>query len=114
MPDRFLLLGGIALQTEVSMQHERVLQVLDKPLSRELLNSSIPARMAYTARNGAPRAIPIGFFWNGAQFIICTLPNAAKVEALRADPRVALTIDTNAFPPHVLLVRGTAKVEVVD
>jgi hypothetical protein len=25
-----------------------------------------------------------------------------------------LTIDTNAFPPHVLLVRGTATIEVVD
>jgi hypothetical protein len=27
---------------------------------------------------------------------------------------VALTIDTNTFPPHVLLVRGSASVEVVD
>jgi hypothetical protein len=25
-----------------------------------------------------------------------------------------LTIDTNAFPPHVLLVRGTAAIDIVD
>jgi hypothetical protein len=27
---------------------------------------------------------------------------------------VALTIDTNEFPPHVLLIRGTASLETVD
>jgi hypothetical protein len=42
-----------------------------------------------------------------------TTPNAPKVSALRRDPRVAVTIDTNDFPPKVLLVRGTADVEEV-
>jgi hypothetical protein len=96
------------------MQHADVMKVLDKPLAQELLQSSIPARLAYTGRDGAPRAIPIGFHWDGARFIVCTLPHAPKVRALAADPRVALTIDTNTFPPHALLVRGTAEVEVVD
>jgi hypothetical protein len=36
------------------------------------------------------------------------------MKALRANPKVALTIDTNDFPPHILLVRGSARVEVVD
>jgi hypothetical protein len=27
---------------------------------------------------------------------------------------VALTIDTTTFPPHILLVRGTATMEIVD
>jgi hypothetical protein len=31
-----------------------------------------------------------------------------------ANPRVALTINTVAFPPHVLLVRDTARLEVVE
>lgn len=96
------------------MQHADVMKVLDKPLAQELLQSSIPARLAYTGRDGAPRAIPIGFHWDSARFIVCTLPHAPKVRALAADPRVALTIDTNTFPPHALLVRGTAEVEVVD
>jgi hypothetical protein len=96
------------------MERENVLEVLNRPLSRELLQSNIPARLAYTARDGSPRAIPIGFFWNGTEFVVCTLPNAAKVKALQADPRVALTIDTNEFPPKALLVRGTASLEVVN
>src|SRR6266487_476745 len=41
-------------------------------------------------------------------------PSSPKVKALQANPKVALTIDTNTFPPHVLLVRGTARVDIVD
>ena len=96
------------------MQHNDVLQVLNDPLAQELLGSNIPARLAYTGRDGAPRAIPIAFHWNGEQFVVCTPPHAAKVKALQTNPQVALTIDTDTFPPHVLLVRGTASVEVVD
>jgi hypothetical protein len=35
-------------------------------------------------------------------------------DALRRNPRVAITIDTQSYPPHVLLVRGTASLETVD
>lgn len=96
------------------MPQDDVLQVLNDPLAQELMNSNIPARLAYTGRNGAPRAIPIWFHWTGTQFVLCTPPHAAKVRALQANPQVALTIDTTTFPAHVLLVRGTASVEVVD
>ncbi len=45
---------------------------------------------------------------------MCTVPTSAKVGALRRNPRVAVTIDTDGFPPRVLLVRGTAHLELVD
>jgi Pyridoxamine 5'-phosphate oxidase len=96
------------------MKRERVMQVLDDPLARELMSAAIPARLAYIAADGTPRAVPIGFHWNGARFVLATTPNAPKVPALRRNPKVALTIDTTAFPPHVLLVRGTATLEVVE
>jgi hypothetical protein len=96
------------------MHQAKVTRVLNEPLSQELLRSSIPARLAYTARDGSPRVIPIAFHRNGARFVVCTPPHAAKVRALEAVPRVALTIDANTFPPHVLLVRARASVEVVD
>ena len=96
------------------MQQEQVVQVMNDPLAQELLNSPIPARLAYTGLDGFPRAIPIGFVWNGTQFVMATATNSPKIEALKVHPKVALTIDTNAFPPHILLVRGTASVETVD
>src|SRR5262245_21352032 len=93
---------------------DHVLEVMNRPISQQLLGSDIPARFAYTARDGSPRVVPVGFHWNGAEIVVCTTTNAKKLPALAADPRVALTIDTNSFPPHVLLVRGTAQVEIVD
>lgn len=96
------------------MQQENVIQVLNDPLAKELLTSAIPVRLAYTGSDGFPRVVPVGFYWNGAQFVICTSPNAPKVRALTTNPKVALTIDTNTFPTHVLLVRGTVSIEVID
>jgi nitroimidazol reductase NimA-like FMN-containing flavoprotein (pyridoxamine 5'-phosphate oxidase superfamily) len=78
------------------------------------MQSNIPARLAYMGPDGFPRAIPIGFYWDGSQFVLCTVPHAPKVSALKANPKVALTIDTTTFPPHVLMVRGTASIEIVD
>jgi nitroimidazol reductase NimA-like FMN-containing flavoprotein (pyridoxamine 5'-phosphate oxidase superfamily) len=87
---------------------------LDKPIARDLLNSSIPARFSYVGLDGDPRVVPVAFLWTGAEIVVCTTPNAAKVPALRRNPRVALTIDTqDQHPPKVLLVRGTARVEEV-
>jgi hypothetical protein len=96
------------------MKQEQVTQVMNDPLAQELLSSNIPARLAYTGLDGFPRAIPIGFLWDGTQFVMATATNSPKMEALKANPKVALTIDTNAFPPHILLVRGSARVEIVD
>jgi hypothetical protein len=96
------------------MQPPDVARVLADPLAQELMQSSIPARLAYLGADGFPRAIPIGFHWNGAQFVLCTVPHAPKVPALAANPKVALTVDTNSFPPHVLLVRGIAAIDLVD
>jgi hypothetical protein len=96
------------------MQPRDVARVLRDPLAQELMQSSVPARLAYVGPDGFPRAIPIGFHWNGTQFVLCTVPHARKVPALRANPKVAFTLDTNTFPSHVLLVRGTAAIDIVD
>jgi hypothetical protein len=79
-----------------------------------LLNASIPARLAYIGTDGFPRVIPIGFYWNGVEIVVCTAPTAPKVRALAANPKVALTIDTDAAPQRALFVRGTATAELVD
>jgi hypothetical protein len=89
---------------------------MDDPVARRLLASANPARLAYIARDGTPRVIPVGFHWNGAVIVIGTVPGSAKVAAITANPAVALTIDTSppAWPPNVLLIRGTAEVSLVD
>ncbi len=96
------------------MQHKNVLAVLNDQLARQLLESNNPVRLAYTSVDGFPRVVPLGFHWNGQQFVICTIPGAPKIRALEANPKVAMTIDSTAFPPKVLLVRGTAALDLVD
>jgi Pyridoxamine 5'-phosphate oxidase len=96
------------------MQRTDVMRVLNDPLAQELMHSRIPARVAYTSVDGTPRVVPLGFLWNGEQFVICSIPESPKVHSLASNPLVALTIDTETFPPHVLLVRGRASLETVD
>ena len=96
------------------MQREAIIALMNDPVAQELVHAPIPARLAYSAHDGSPRAIPMGYLWNGEEFVMATTINAPKVNALAANPKVALTVDTNSFPPHVLLVRGEAAVEVVD
>ncbi len=90
------------------------LGLLQHPASKELLQSKIPARLAYVWMDGTPRVIPIWFHWNGREFVMGSPTKAPKVKALTKNPKVALTIDDNTFPNKVLLVRGTARLETVD
>src|SRR5947209_9353581 len=90
------------------------LSLLEEPIAQELLHSTIPARLAYTWKDGTPRVTPIWFHWNGAEVVFGTPPKAPKVAVLAEHPQVALTIDTNQWPCKTLLIRGIASVEVVD
>src|SRR5215211_3966813 len=96
------------------MTKDEIAEILAKPYSQELLNGPEPARMAYNGLDGDPRCIPIGFWIDGERVVMATLPKSAKVAALRKHPKVAFTIDQGAFPPKVLLIRGTADVELVE
>jgi len=88
---------------------QEIAEILAKPYSQDLLSGKIPARFAYIGLDGDPRVVPIGFHWDGETLQIFTVPKSAKVKALERNPRVSITIDTESFPPKVLLLRGSAK-----
>lgn len=95
------------------MEPYEITEVLNRPLSQEMLARDV-ARLAYVAKDGTPRNIPIIFAWNGSEIVMCTPKNAPKLRALRANPMVALTIDTEVHPPKILLIRGRAELDYVD
>jgi hypothetical protein len=74
--------------------------LLNDPVAQQLLNAPILARLAYN--------------WNGREVVVGGPPDAPKVAALRARPDVAITIDDVQWPYQVLLLRGQAKVDLVD
>ncbi|PYX51109.1 MAG: pyridoxamine 5'-phosphate oxidase [Acidobacteria bacterium] len=90
------------------------LELLQHPASKQLLQSTIPARLAYIWTDGTPRVIPIWFHWNGRELVLGTPSKAPKLKALAKNPKVALTIDDNSFPHKVLLVRGDAQLQPVN
>jgi len=79
----------------------------------EILRTATLVRVAYAGIDGTPRVIPMGFLWTGDAVVVATHPTSPKFAALRARPRVALTIDTPS-PARSLLLRGDAEIEVVD
>src|SRR5271154_792819 len=89
------------------------LALLQHPASKELLESKIPARLAYVWTDGTPRVIPIWFHWNGREIVMASPEKAPKLKALARNPKVSLTIDDNVFPHKVLLIRGSARLETV-
>jgi hypothetical protein len=95
------------------MHAEEITEILNRPLSQELLARDL-TRLAYTGTDGTPRNVPIAFTWNGTEIVMCTPKNAPKLPALRRDPSVALTIDTEVHPPKILLIRGRAALDVVE
>jgi hypothetical protein len=95
--------------------------LLDHPVARRLLASTIPARMAYVAADGTPRIVPTWFRWTGEAFVMPTFIHAphvhrpaARLRHLRERPDVALTIDTESFPSEYLAVRGRVEITEVD
>ena len=98
----------------MSTTAQQAAEVLEDPVAQDLLHSPLHARLAYNGSDGFPRVVPVAYVWRNSQFVFCTPPNAPKTRALRRDPRVALTVDRDTVPPKLLLVRGTASVDVVE
>src|SRR3954469_14580952 len=90
------------------------LHLLDDPVAQELLGSRELARLAYSWLDGTPRVVPIWFHWTGETLTFGSPPKAPKVRALQREPQVAVTIDASAWPPHVLLIRGEATVQMLQ
>jgi hypothetical protein len=98
-------------KTMVSQQGDVAL--LNHPVAQAMLHSRVQARLAYNWKDGTPRVIPIGFHWDGTDVVMGTPPIAPKVGVIDGKP-VAITIDTNDMPCQVLMIRGIARVTMVD
>lgn len=90
------------------------LALLNDPVAQELLNGPYTVHLAYVWKDGTPRVIPIGMHWDGKQLVTGTFESMPKMKVIEEGTPVAVTIDSYAFPYHVLNMRGIAHVEVYD
>jgi hypothetical protein len=96
-------------------------RLLETDVAQRLLASTIPARFAYVAGDGTPRLLATWFHWTGEVLAMPTFvaaPHvrhaAGRLRALRANPAVAITIDTETSPPEVLTMRGRVTITELD
>ena len=96
-------------------------RLLESDTAKRLLASKTPARYAYTALDGTPRIVASWFAWTGDELVMPTFISgphvshaAYRVRTLRANPEVAVSIDTEAWPPEALSIRGRAEITEVD
>jgi hypothetical protein len=55
------------------------LKLLESDIAKRLLASTIPARFAYTSRDGTPRVLPTWFQWTGEELVMGTFVSAPHV-----------------------------------
>jgi hypothetical protein len=89
------------------------LDLLNDPVAQKLLQSTNPANLAYVWKDGTPRTVPIWFHWNGKELVFGSSPTMPKSKVMN-NAKVAVTIHDTNFPYKVLIIRGTAHIEVVS
>jgi Pyridoxamine 5'-phosphate oxidase len=94
------------------MKYDAIVETMNTdPVVQGLLNSAIPARLAYNGLDNKPRVVPVSYLWDGANFVFASSPDWYKIKSIAVNPEVALTVDTTDFPPMILSVRGVAAIE---
>lgn len=94
------------------MNDDEIVQTLNTdPFVQQLLLAPIPARVAYIGLDGHPRVIPVSYLWDGQHFVFASPPTWYKVRSIAVNPNVALTVDSNDFPPLILSARGLASIQ---
>ena len=83
--------------------------LLNDPVAKELLQSTIPARFAYNALDGTPRVVPICFHWNGREIVLGTPLAAPKVPWLQANRPKITGIQRSVMRPWELYRRTYVK-----
>ena len=95
------------------MDPARITDILSDPVTLDLVERQPIMQIGYSAVDGSPRAVPVGYLLREGTFLFFTIPSSDKVAALHHDSRIALTVDVYP-PPCCLLVRGTAELREED
>jgi PPOX class probable F420-dependent enzyme len=59
---------------------------------------------------GAPQPTPIWFHWDGETILIFSQPKVAKVRNIRANPKVALSFNSDEYGDQVVVFTGRARI----
>lgn len=82
---------------------------MDGPALTSFLTEHRYGVLATTRPDGRPQAAPVGYALVGTRFVIASLPEAARVRNLRAQPHASLVVSEGEDEAHaVVIAEGTA------
>lgn len=76
------------------------------------LETDLVGWLTTVAPDGRVQSSAVAFFWDGATILIYSQPNTPKLRNITANPSVAFALNTDAYGDHVLIIEGTAAVDV--
>lgn len=83
------------------------MQVMTRQQAIEFLTTGTrTGRLATASPTGAPHVAPLWFLIDGDHAVFATGRDSLKGRHLQANPRAALTVDTNEYPYSYVTVRG--------
>jgi PPOX class probable F420-dependent enzyme len=56
----------------------------------------------------------VWFYFDGADLVVYTMPNSAKVRHVKAQPRVSLNLDSDGNGAGIIIIGGVTSVEATD
>lgn len=63
------------------------------------------------AKSGQPVPKLVWFYFDGADVVVYTEPNSAKVRHIRSHPRVSLNLDSDGNGGGIIVLGGTASID---
>ena len=77
----------------------------------ERLTNERIAWLTTVAADGTPQASPIWFLWDGDEFLLYSL-DSPRIRNIARSPRVSLHLDGNGLGGDIVVVEGTARIDV--
>jgi len=108
--------AAVPLATAQTPQPTAVGHPTPPPMTREamlaFLARPLVAHLATVRPNGAPQIFPMWFLWEDGVLYMSTRTQAAKLQHIRRNPRVAVVVDVMEAPlkNKVVTIAGTAEV----
>ncbi len=77
----------------------------------ERLRTELIAWLTTVAPDGQPQSSPVWFLWEDGEIVVCSLATTPRVRNVRANPRVALNLNSDVVGGDVATLEGGARVE---
>jgi len=76
----------------------------------ERLGTELIAWLTTVNAEGQPQSSPVWFLWEDGEIMLCSLATTPRVRNVRANPHVALNLNSNAEGGDIVTFEGEARI----